>query len=115
VTGGATPGTFPGFVFTQPSNIGSFGSRDFSVIPQAQFKLGMDLLARVRATVGYDFMYWTDVARPGSQIDRVVNFSQGAPVFGGAGTLVGPARPAPLNGRSDFWAHGVNFGLEYRW
>jgi hypothetical protein len=111
-----TPGTFPGFIFTQPTNIGSFKTRDFSIAPQAQIKVGMDLLARLRATVGYDFLYWSDVVRPGNQIDRVVNFSQAAPLLGGSGTgLVGPARPAPLNNRSDFWAHGINFGLEFRW
>jgi hypothetical protein len=31
-----------------------------------------------------------------------------------SGALVGPANPAPLFNRSDFWAQGVNFGLEFR-
>jgi len=29
--------------------------------------------------------------------------------------LVGPAQPAPLFVRSDFWAQGINVGLEFRY
>jgi hypothetical protein len=31
------------------------------------------------------------------------------------GALVGVARPAPRFNLSDFWAQGVNFGLELRY
>jgi hypothetical protein len=65
-----------------------------------------------RAFVGYDFLYWNQVVRPGNQVDRNINLSQSA-VFG-SGTLSGPATPAPLFGRSDFWAQGITFGLELR-
>ena len=34
--------------------------------------------------------------------------------FGGNGSGVGPNRPAVLFKTSDFWAQGVNAGLEYR-
>ena len=51
--------------------------------------------------------------RPGTAIDRTINFSQ-SPVFS-TGTLVGPARPAFTFKDSDFWAQGINFGLEFRY
>ena len=52
------------------------------------------------------------VVRPGNQIDRNINTSQNA--FYGTGILTGPASPAPLFNRTDFWAQGVNFGLQFR-
>jgi hypothetical protein len=110
-----TPGTTPGFLFTQPTNIGSFNSRQFSAIPQVQLKVGMDLLRHVRTTIGYDFLYWANVVRPGTQIDRVVNPSQTAAIQGGPGVLMGPARPAPLRNEADLWVHGLTFGLEFHW
>ena len=50
---------------------------------------------------------FVDVLRPGDQIDRTINPTQAA-----GGVLVGPPRPAPLFNTTDFWAHGVNAGLE---
>jgi len=113
---GIVAGTFPGFVYSQPSNIGHLHHNDFSVVPQAQIKLGYDLFRNIRVTAGYDFLYWTNVLRPGQQIDPVVNTSQTAPnSLGGNLQLVGPARPMPVLNASDFWAQGVSFGLEFRW
>lgn len=73
-------------------------------------RLGYQIAPRVAVTAGYTFMYWTGVARPGEQIDTVVNPSQIPP-----GTLNGPARPA-FNGvnTSDIWIQGISTGLEFR-
>ena len=110
------PGPANGFVYTQPTNIGQFHHSDFSVVPQVQFKVGYDLSCNMRLTVGYDFLYWSNVVRPGNQVDHVVNISQTGPdAFGGNGALVGPARPMPLTNRSDFSAQGVSFGMEFKW
>ena len=49
--------------------------------------------------------------RPGNQIDRNLNLTQGAL---GNGALTGVALPAPLFNRSDFWAQGINLGFEFR-
>ena len=72
----------------------------------------MFITSHWRAFVGYDFMYWSQVVRPGNQVDRNINLSQSA-VFG-SGALTGPAYPMPLFNRSDFWAQGLNAGLEFR-
>ena len=58
-----------------------------------------------------NFLFLSNVARPGNQIDRTVNTTQ---LFG-TPPVVGPARPAPLFNQSDFWAQGVNVGLEFHW
>ena len=106
-------GTFPGGLFTQPSNIGHRSTTQFAVLPSLELKLGYDINPRTRVFVGYDLMYWDQVVRPGNQIDHSVNLTQNA-VLGpnGSGRLVGPAQPAPLFNRSDFWAQGLNVGLE---
>lgn len=104
-----TPGAFAGGFFTQPSNIGNRHRNHWSVVPELAAQLAYEFLPGFRAFVGYDFLYWTQVVRPGNQIDRVLNLSQ-SPVLG-AGTLAGPARPAPRFDRSDFWAQGFTFGL----
>jgi hypothetical protein len=50
------------------------------------------------------------VARAGSLIDLGVN-TTGLP----PGPLVGPARPAFAFHSSDFWAQGLDFGVEVRY
>jgi hypothetical protein len=82
------------------------------VIPEARLQVGYDVTRRLRATVGYDFLYVSDVLRPGNQIDANVNANQSG-LFG-TGTIQSPALPAPLLQRSDYWAQGITFGLEFR-
>ncbi|WP_029630548.1 BBP7 family outer membrane beta-barrel protein [Zavarzinella formosa] len=110
-SGDAPPaGTFPHGVYVQQTNSGHFSDGEFSVVPQVGLKLGMDVLPFLRIFAGYDFLYWSNVVRPGNQIDTTVNPTQ---AFGG--TLAGPARPAPIIRSSDFWAHGVTLGLQLRY
>lgn len=52
--------------------------------------------------------------RAGRQIDPVVHVSQ-FPIRSGNDPLVGPARPAFRFDGSDFWAQGLNFGLELKY
>ncbi|MCA9220398.1 MAG: BBP7 family outer membrane beta-barrel protein, partial [Planctomycetales bacterium] len=59
---------------------------------------------------GYEFLFWSDVARPGSQIDLAVNDTQ----FDG-GTLNGAARPRFPFEQGYLWAQGLNLGLDYRY
>jgi hypothetical protein len=54
------------------------------------------------------------VVRPGDQIDRVVNPTQ-LPLSAAASQLIGPARPVPVLRDTDFWAQGINFGVEFRY
>jgi hypothetical protein len=109
----ATPGSFAGGLFTQPSNIGEFSRNQFGVIPSIELKVGYQLSSRCKFLVGYDFLYWNQVARPGNQIDRNINLNQ-SPLLGTGAALTAPVVPAYLFQRSDFWAQGVSFGLELR-
>ncbi len=108
-----TPGTFNSGIYTQTSNIGRRTESQFGVLPSLEAKVACQLTPRLRLSVGYDFIYWNQVVRPGNQMDRNINQTQ-SPVFAG-GVLIGPANPAPLFNRTDLWAHGVNMGLELRY
>jgi hypothetical protein len=97
-------GIFPGGLFTQSSNIGKRTADPFAVLPSLELKCGYALNQRSRVFVGYDLLYWSQVVRPGNQISHQVNLTQNAVLDpNGLGKLVGPAQPAPLFNRSDFW------------
>jgi len=99
------------------SNIGRRTENEFSVVPEVTFNFGYQMTDRFRMFTGYNFMYWTNVVRPGDQIDTVVDVTR-VPFFLPPGAQVAPfpsPRPAPIYSISDFWAMGLNFGFEYRW
>jgi hypothetical protein len=106
---GFAPLTQPGGLLALSSNSGRYSKDRFSVVPEAGIKLGYDVTPHVRVAVGYDFLYWTDVMRPGGQIDTVVNPNLLAPATPG-----GPARPMRLDDTTDIWVQGVSFSLEFR-
>lgn len=88
------------------TNSGRQSDDRFAVAPELSCQLGYVLSPNLRVSVGYTFLYWSDVARPADQIDPVVNtlFRLG----------IGPAVPAPQFNHTDFWAQGLNFGLALR-
>jgi hypothetical protein len=109
---GGTPQSFGNGLLAQPTNIGRYSRDRFAVVPEVAVNVGYQITDHWRAFVGYSFLYWSSVARPADQIDRVVNGNQIAP---GMHPLIGPPRPAFEFHGTDFWAHGVNFGLEFRY
>jgi len=108
VVAGALTIAGPGGLLAAPTNMGNFSDQRFSVVPELNARVSYQFAPQLRAIVGYNFMYWTGVVRPGGVIDTTVNPTQLPP-----GPLVGVARPAPRADTSDFWAHGVSVGLAY--
>lgn len=102
-----------GGLLTQRTNIGRYSRNEFTYIPEVNFNVGYQVTENLRAYVGYTLIWWSDVVRPGDQIDRVVNPTQ-LPTLGGQGTLVGPARPTFQFNDSSFWTQGLNVGLQLR-
>jgi Putative beta barrel porin-7 (BBP7) len=113
--GGVFPaggGVFPGGIFAQATNIGQQSRSQFAAVPEVQAQLGYRLPFGVRAFVGYDMIFVSNVVRPGNQIDTTLNLSA-APGINPAGAFSGAARPAPMFNNSSFWVQGVNFGASY--
>jgi hypothetical protein len=108
---GTFAATAPGGIFTQPTNIGKRTHDEFAVIPELQLQLGYEITQHFRVFVGYNFLYASNVVRPGDQIDRAVSLNQ----LSGLPPAATPPRPLPQFNQTDFWVHGVNFGLEFRW
>ncbi|MBN9519806.1 BBP7 family outer membrane beta-barrel protein [bacterium] len=60
---GGTPATFPGGLLALPTNTGRFERDRFAVVPEVQFRVGCQVSEGLRVSAGYDFMYWSSVAR----------------------------------------------------
>jgi len=112
--------TLPGGWLALPSNSGSFHHDRFTVVPEVNLNIAYDVRSWLRLSLGYDFLYWSSVVRPGDQI--LPEASAGAktpppfgqvPTFPGFGPGAAPVPPVPDH-TSDFWAHGLNFGVTLR-
>jgi len=98
----------PGGFLASPAQLGQFHRNHFAVVPEAGVRVGWQVTDSLRAFIGYTFIYWSDVARPGDQVSLAVSPSHLPPV---------PVTALqPLNIRfSDYWAQGLNFGVEFRY
>ena len=95
-------------------NIGTYERDEFSVIPELSVNVGYQLTPRIKLVGGYTLLYWSNVLRPGNQIDIDVN-----------GTFIpsGAATPDGVNGdhprfvfvQDDLWIQGINVGAEVGW
>ncbi|MBI2803927.1 MAG: BBP7 family outer membrane beta-barrel protein [Planctomycetes bacterium] len=100
-----------GALLATQTNIGRYTDNRFAVMPEVNLKIGYDVTDHLRVFVGYDFLYLSSVVRPGEQIDLNVN-SNFRPFTGNANPA-GLRLPAMPFRRSDFWAQGMSFGLQY--
>src|SRR6202040_2758039 len=65
---GATVVTPAGFLASE-SNSGHFTRDVFAVVPELGINVGCQITRHLRASVGYTFLYWSSVVRPGGQVD----------------------------------------------
>ena len=81
--------------------------------PEVGINVGYDVTPRLRVFGGYSFLYWSDVARPGRQIDRTLDENR-IPDFPAAPAANG-VRPAASVTSESIWIQGFNFGILYKW
>ncbi len=111
---GAPTQLIPGTgTFVQASNVGRASRDQMAVVGEVGLSVGYQVTRWARLFVGYDFLYWSNVARPGNQVDRFINSSQTlqSSILTGNPTATG-TRPAEVVTGSSFWAQGINLGLE---
>ncbi len=96
-------------IYATLSNINTYTKDQFTVIPQLNMELSCQLSPRLRGFVGYNLLYWSSVWRAGDQIDLFIDPQQFPPT-------PKPHLPLPTfpGYNSNFWALGVNAGLELR-
>jgi hypothetical protein len=106
---GAAPVTGVGGLLALPTNIGLYTRDRFGFVPEVGLNLGYQVTPWLRGFVGYNFLYWSSVVRPGTQIDLGIN-----PNFlpSAATPATGPARPTFVGSGSDLWVQGLTFGVE---
>jgi hypothetical protein len=100
--------TSQGGLLALGTNIGQYQDNISSTISELSFAVRHRFTPGIVGSVGYSVMYWSDLGRAGNAIDRTINPTQIPP-----DTLVGPERPVFDFQSTDFWARGVNFGLEF--
>jgi hypothetical protein len=101
-----------GGIYALNSNIGSYSQTTTAVIPEFTAKLGWRITPWATATIGYNFLYISQVVRPGSQIDSTIN-----PTNFPYGTATGSTVPRPSFAfhNESFWMQGVNFGMTFQY
>jgi Putative beta barrel porin-7 (BBP7) len=105
---GLAPITQSGGVFALATNSGTFGSRDWKVMPEFTATLTWQIRPNVHARVGYTFLLLNGVMRAADQVDTTLN-----PNFFPGGNASGAIRPAFQQIRTDMWIQSVNVGLEF--
>lgn len=98
-------------------NIGDYERDEFSMLPELGLTLGYNLTQQLKFTAGYTLLYWSNVVRPGDQIDLDVNANllprrDGDP---DPATIVFDDHPRFDFRQTDLWLHGLNLGAEYTW
>ena len=85
------------------------------MVPEIAVGVGYRLTPQATVYAGYSFLYASNVARPGEQVNRNVNPTQGV-AYGNdpPATLVGAAQPNFNFNTTDFWAQTLSIGLAYR-
>lgn len=101
-------------LYAVASNRGRHSSNAFAVVPEVGATLTFQLTERITLFGGYSILYWSNVLRPGDQIDQAVNpnLIPTSATFGAAGGALRPEFPTRA---TDFYAHGAHFGFEFRY
>jgi hypothetical protein len=102
---GAAPFSAPGGFLTQSSNAGRLNRDQFAVGLPSQILLGYQVTDHLNAFLGYDFIYISNVVRPGDQVDLT---SQTNPLTGAA------IRPVGGIHTTDFWANSLLAGMSFK-
>jgi hypothetical protein len=111
LTPGGPTTTASGGLLAVPSNSGTQKHDAGAVAPEVGVNLAYELKSWLRLRVGYSFLYLSSVVRPGNQIDRGIDPTQVPSLqFFTPGAVA--SRPEALFNRTDFWAQGVNLGME---
>ncbi len=105
-----TVNTADGGLLALSTNSGRTTENSFGVLPEFQLNATFDVTECWSLQFGYTFLLLNQVARAGEQVDLAIN-----PNFVPGGN--GQGTPAPVlagHNTGDFWAQGLNFGIQGR-
>ena len=119
---GTAGGAFGG-LFANAGTIGSYSTDTFAVIPEGTINVGIALTRSLTGFIGYNYLYVSDVVRPGSLVGPTVNtatvpFNVNTNTIPFSSTYGAAGRP-PGNRviltHEEYWLHGINFGMQLRY
>ena len=102
------PGSLPGPLLAMPTNVGRQITERVTLLPELNAKWRFRLREHVKLTLGYNFLYWNRIFCPGDLMDPQINLTQ-LPEFG---PLTGTALPSRFFARTDYFAQGLELGLQ---
>jgi hypothetical protein len=110
---GRSAQTVPGGILALPSNSGTATLSTPNFAPEFNVSLSYRATSNCRFFVGYNFLYWNRVIRPGDYISNLIDARQiPTDVFFTPGVVYGgPNRTTALQ-RRDFTAQGIFLGME---
>jgi hypothetical protein len=125
---GTTPGVLNGFnlgvgggvgsvvggVLANAGNIGTYNRDRFAVIPEIGGNIGLAVTRGLTLYTGVSAMYFSDIARPGDQVNPVVS-SAAIPFSANYGAPGAPRSPFYQIRETSHWLGGVNFGLRLQY
>lgn len=105
---------FAGGYFALPTNIGRHNRTRFSIVPEANIKLGYQWTNSLQFQIGYTFLYVSKVLWATKEVDRNINPTQSVAISNSpAAILVGEVQPKALVKSDSFWAQGLTAGINY--
>lgn len=103
---------YDGGVLAQPGDLGDYDQGRFSAVAEAAIHAGYQFTPHLRALVGWDFLYLSQVAGPAALIGAVD--SRQVPQLNPSGPSGAAPRPT-LQQSGGFTAEGLTCGLEFRY
>lgn len=93
------------------SNIGSYNRSRIAFVPEALATVGYKFTPWASGFVGYNFMYVSNLVRPGRQIDTAIDPTN----FPFQNSVQTPNNPTFHFRDEALWMQGVNVGLSLRY
>jgi hypothetical protein len=111
VAGNGTVRDVPGGLLAlNGTNIGRVEKFRLTGIPEGEFKIGYHINRNILLSLGYNFIYWSSVVRPGDQLNRNVNTTF-LPTSSAFGVPFSTPQPMLNLHMTDFWVQGISAGV----
>jgi hypothetical protein len=106
-----SPLLVPGPLQAEPSNVGRERAPRGTLVPEISLRSKVAVTSWCSLTISYSLLYWNKILCPGDQMSPLVNVGQvpfQAPV-------PGSLDPKPLFNHTDYFAQGLDIGVEVRY
>ena len=90
-------------------------TRNFSLIPETNVSLSYQATQHIRLFGGYNFLYWTNVIRPGDYLNNQVDSRQIPTDQNFINGFQATRNPPISHVMHNFYAHGFHAGFEIGW